>query len=140
MARAICGDKSDNLNGVGSVGLKTIAKRFPFLSEEKSHEIKPLVNFCTEVENKLKVHTNIIEKYDLIKENYKLMQLYAPSLSPTAKEKIKYSIENLDFSLNKTAIRAMMIEDGFGAYDWTTLLQTFQRIISDHLRGSNGRS
>jgi len=68
------------------------------------------------------------------------MQLYAPSLSPTAKEKIKYSIENLDFSLNKTAIRAMMIEDGFGAYDWTTLLQTFQRIISNHLRGSNGKS
>ena len=37
LARAIVGDKSDNLQGVGGVGLATVAKRFPFLVEEKSY-------------------------------------------------------------------------------------------------------
>ena len=140
LARAVCGDKSDNLDGVGNVGLKTIAKRFPFMSEEKAHDIPTLLKHCHEVENKLKVHNNIIEKEDLVRENYKLMQLYSPSLSVVSKQKIKNSIENLDFSLNKTAIRAMMIEDGFGAYDWSGLFQTFQRIISNEERGTNGKS
>ena len=131
LARAVCGDKSDNLDGVGNVGLKTVAKRFPFLAEEKSHEINTLVEFCAETENKLKVHENIIDKHSLIYENYKLMQLYFPSMSPQAKQKIKNSVEELDFSLNKTAIRGMMVEDGFVAYDWSVLYQTFQRIITD---------
>jgi DNA polymerase-1 len=37
LARAIAGDKSDNLPGVGGAGLPTVSKRFPFLSEEKSY-------------------------------------------------------------------------------------------------------
>lgn len=131
LARAICGDKSDNLAGVGSVGLKTIAKRFPFLSEEKTHTIMDLLAACEEQENKLKVHTNILEKVDLIENNYKLMQLYAPSISPQSKQKIKNSILNLDTSFNKTGVHAMMLEDGFGVYDWSTLFQTLQRIVAN---------
>ena len=131
LARAVCGDKSDNLDGVGGVGLKTIAKRFPFLAEEKSHEIDTVVEYCAETENKLKVHENIVSRRSLIGENYKLMQLYFPSMSPQAKQKIKNSVEDLDFSLNKTAIRSRMVEDGFVAYDWSILYQTFQRIIAD---------
>jgi DNA polymerase-1 len=131
LARAVAGDKSDNLDGVGSAGLKTIAKRFPFLAEDKTHEISTLLEHCKDEEKKLKVHQNIIDKEKLIRQNYKLMQLYAPSLPIQAKQKIKSSILDLDFSLNKTAIRTAMIEDGFGAYDWSTLFQTFQRIISN---------
>jgi DNA polymerase-1 len=131
LARAICGDKSDNLAGVGSVGLKTVAKRFPFLSEEKSHTIMDLIIACKKEENKLKVHLNILEKADLVENNYKLMQLYAPSISPQSKQKIKNSILNLDTSFNKTGVHAMMLEDGFGVYDWSSLFQTLQRIIAN---------
>ena len=35
MARAMEGDKSDNIEGIGGLGLKTVAKRFPFLKEER---------------------------------------------------------------------------------------------------------
>jgi len=131
LARAVCGDKSDNLDGVGGVGLKTIAKRFPFLAEEHHHDTATLVESCKEVENKLKVHENIMNKTSTINSNYKLMQLYFPSMSPQAKQKISNSVEDLDFSLNKTAVKSMMVEDGFIAYDWSVLYQTFQRIISN---------
>jgi len=131
LARAVCGDKSDNLPGVGGVGLKTISKRFPFFADEESYGIDTLVDFCNNVEEKLKVHEHILEKQDLIKKNYKMMQLYFPSISVQSKEKIKWAISNTEMSLNKTAIRAMMIRDGFGAFDWSTLFQTLQRIIAN---------
>ena len=131
LARAITGDKSDNLPGVGSVGLKTLAKRFPVLAEEESQEVTSLLEHCKNTENKLKVHQNIIDNEGLIWDNYKLMQLYSPSLSVISKQKIKSAILDLDFSLNKTAIRTAMIEDGFGTQDWSGLYQTFQRIIEE---------
>ena len=56
LARAVAGDKSDNLKGVGGVGLATMSKRFPFLAEEKSYTIDELVDYCDDCENKLKVH------------------------------------------------------------------------------------
>ena len=128
LARAICGDKSDNLEGVGSVGLKTVAKRFPFLCESKSYTIDNIVEACNNEEKQLKVHQNIVENIDIVERNYKLMQLYAPSMSPQAKQKIKNCILDLDTSFNKTAIHAMMLEDGFGVYDWSTVFQTCHRI------------
>jgi len=32
---------------------------------------------------------------------------------------------------NKTEVVKMMVKDGFGTYDWTTLFTTFRRIIQD---------
>ena len=137
LARAICGDKSDNLPGVAGIGLKTISKRFSFLSEAKNYCLDDVLKECKETESKLKVYQNIIDNEQLIRGNYQLMQLYAPNISYVAKEKIKNSVEELDYSLNKTSIRAMMIEDGFGAYDWSTLFQTLQRSILN--RRDNGQ-
>ena len=42
LARAVSGDKSDNLQGVKGAGLKTLAKRFPFLVEEKDYSLTDL--------------------------------------------------------------------------------------------------
>ena len=134
MARAICGDKSDNLHGVGNVGLKTVSKRFPFLSESESHGLEKIVAECKTAEQKLKVYENILENQDLIKKNYSLMQLYTPSISVNAKNTIRNAVDELEYSLNKTKVRAMMIEDGFGAYDWSDLFLTCQRIIADNRR------
>ena len=128
LARAICGDKSDNLPGVGAVGLKTVAKRFPFLEESDPHTVDKIVEICKNEEKPLKVHNNILEKLELVEQNYKIMQLYMPSISPQSKAKIKKCVLETDKSFNKTLIHAMMLEDGFGVYDWSTLFQTLKRI------------
>ena len=44
IARAMAGDKSDNIEGLGGMGLKTISKRFPFLREEKEVMLSDLVS------------------------------------------------------------------------------------------------
>jgi len=131
LARAIVGDKSDNLHGVGGAGLPTVAKRFPFLSEEKSCGIKEIIDACDEVEKKLKVHQNILEYQDVIEKNYKLMQLYVPSISAQSKEEVRYAIEEAPQEFNKTEVLKMMTQDGFGVFDWSSLFQTMKRIVVD---------
>jgi len=132
LARAISGDKSDNLKGVGGVGMKTVAKRFPFLSEEKAHNISSLIEHCGEMkEEKAKVYQTIQENVGVIEQNYKLMQLYSPSIPICGKYSVRSAIENFVPEFNKTGTIKMMTEDGFGAFDWSSLFQNMKRITTE---------
>lgn len=132
LARAIVGDKSDNLAGIPGIGLKTVAKRFPFMEKQEYCTIDHLVEHCeTHEDSKLKVYQSIVENRELIEENYGLMQLYVPSLSVQGKQKTKYSVEKSEKHFNQTEINVMMIEDGMGVWDWTTLFTTMKRIVAN---------
>lgn len=132
LARAIVGDKSDNLDGIRGIGLRTIAKRFPCMSESEFITIDQLMALCEEPEKPAKVHESILEGREVIHTNYKIMQLYSPAISPQGKEVIRFNIEENEYDFNKTQIQKMMLEDGFGAGDWSELFQTMKRISIDN--------
>ena len=134
LARAIVGDRSDNLPGIRGIGLSTIAKRFAFLAEEQTYTIDQLVKHCREQKEtaNLKVYDSIIENVDKIEHNYKMMQLYAPSISVQGKSKLKYTVENFVPELNKTKFKTMMVEDGFGVVDFSDLFAAMKRIIANN--------
>ena len=131
LARAIAGDKSDNLDGIKGVGLPTIAKRLPFLSEDKTYTIDEVCEYCRLSSSSLKAYQNIADNGDLITENYKLMQLYSPSISVQGKKKIKYVVRNSELFFNKTATTGMMLEDGINNISWTELFILFRRFVLD---------
>ena len=128
MARAVVGDKSDNLDGVPGVGLKTISKRFPFFEDEEDVTVERLLDSCHNEKSKLKVFENIINAENLIKDNYKIMQLYSPSISIVGKTYINETIETFAPQFNKMETIKRMIEDGFGDWNTSDLFSTFKRI------------
>jgi 5'-3' exonuclease len=128
LARAMVGDKSDNLVGVPGVGLKTVAKRFVFFAEDRDVTIPELIEFCSNQESKVKAFQSIIDNEELIKDNYSLMQLYSPSLSIQTKQRIDWSIDEFDFEFNKTETDLMMITDGIADNHWSDLFQGFKRM------------
>ena len=135
LARAIIGDASDNLPGVKGIGFGTVSKRLAFLGEEGTYTIDDVIEHCEEMleESKLKVYSNIVENKELIEHNYKMMQLYAPQMSIQSKTFVKDSIENFEFTFNKTGILKMMIDDGFGELNWEDLKTSLNKIISDRV-------
>ena len=132
LARAIVGDRSDNLPGIKGGGLSTVAKRFPFLIEEHSHTIDDIIKLCETSENKLKVFDTIVENRKVVEHNYKMMQLYAPSISVQGKQKLRYVLENFEHELNQTTFKTMMIEDGFGVVDFVDLFASMKRIVANN--------
>jgi len=134
LARAIAGDKSDNLPGVGGVGLPTISKRFPFLSEDVSYDIDTLIEYCMEKQGKVKAYTNILEGKDTVVLNYRLMQLYTPSISVQGRQKINYALDNFEPEFAKTSAKTMMIEDGFGVVNFVDLYASMNKIVADWKR------
>ncbi len=130
MARALAGDKSDNLPGIKGVGLGTIAKRFPFFANEESVTVPELIEFCENDNTGLKAFMSICEGREIIEQNYKIMQLYSPSMSLDAKGRIKNILNNFVPEFNKTEVIKRMEEDGFGSWDTSDLFATFKRISS----------
>tara|TARA_E500000331_G_scaffold356235_1_gene413921 strand:+ start:949 stop:1908 length:960 start_codon:yes stop_codon:yes gene_type:complete len=131
LARAIVGDPSDNLPGVPRVGLGTVAKRFPFLREEKDYYVSDILQESANPSNKsLKLHQNILESEDLIKSNYDIMQLSSPMMSIQLKQKIDETFEDYKPLYNQTELRKLMLQDGVLTVATTDLEQRFNNIIT----------
>jgi 5'-3' exonuclease len=128
LARSIVGDTSDNLPGISGVGLTTVANRFPFLSEDKEYLLEDILRHCQNANSSAKAYENIIDGKELVCENYKMMQLYSPSISVQGKTYLRQAIEECDITFNKTGVKKMMIQDAFGEFNWTDLYQIFNRI------------
>jgi DNA polymerase-1 len=116
LARAIVGDKSDNLEGVEGAGIPTMAKRFSILVEEKQYLIKDVLDIChKEIENKskLKIYKNILDNVNKIEHNYDLMQLTIPKISVQNSQLIQQEIKNKKLIFQKTEFIHLMNKIGF---------------------------
>lgn len=128
LARAMDGDKSDNLPGVPRVGLITIKNKFPFLSSSVTYEPEDIFKACEAVEKPLSVHKNILKNKELVESNFKLMQLYSPNISNTHKKQVNFALSEFDKSYNKIEIIKKMVIDGIDAGKFTELFVTLKRI------------
>ena len=128
LARAIEGDKSDNLPGVKGAGLKTIAKRFPYLIREDEYVVSDIIRDCSMQGKKLKIHENIENNEKLIKDNYAIMQLQHPNIRPMNRELIKKAIVDFEPFFNKIKFTQMLFEDDAGTLNFTDLQQIFRKI------------
>ncbi len=132
IARAIDGDKSDNLPGIKGAGMKTIAKKLSFLREEKSYTLDEVFRYCRSDETGLKLYKDILSEKKKVELNYKLMQLYSPSISVQNSRHIKETIENFTPKMHRTDIVKMMITDGIQEYNWEPIFQKFRSFIHTH--------
>jgi 5'-3' exonuclease len=128
LARAMAGDPSDNLPGIKGAGLKTIAKRFPYLVRANEYEVSDIVRDCVMVGKKLKIHENIQKDEQLIKENYKIMQLQYPNIRPMNRELITRAVIDFEPTFNKIKFTQMLFADDAGHLNFDSLQNVFRRI------------
>ena len=127
ISRAICGDNSDNLKGVKGAGLTTVAKRFPFLKEEKSATFDDIFEACKQ-DSKVKLYESVLSSQQLIQNNYKIMQLYMPSMPPHVKIGVRDALDSYPKDFNKTEVRKMFMVDGMGELNWEDLFSSMLKI------------
>ena len=131
LARAMVGDKSDNLAGVPRVGMKTVAKLFPWLSESRRYDTESIISDCQAKDKLSAAQKNIIENEKLIDENYSIMQLYNPTISYTNKQSIDFQIVNFEFDFVKLNIVKMLFADGQGSINFNELYTLLKNISSE---------
>ena len=128
LARAIVGDKSDNLEGVPGAGIKTVAKRFPFLVNTEEYDCETIVKNCHMAAKRLKLHENIIRMDSRIKNNYQIMQLKHPNISIQGKMQLEYALQNFEPAYSKMGFVKMLFEDDCGHLNFDNLNRVMKKI------------
>lgn len=128
LVRAIDGDSSDNLKGVPRLGMKTMVKYFPHLEHPRQIDFSEILAECAMQQKKKAVHNKLLEYQELVKNNYKIMQLYEPSISYQGKKKIDFTLSNFNPLYNKINITKMLMKDGQGSLNLTDLWVAFKKI------------
>ena len=129
--RMIDGDKSDNVEGVSGLGIKTIIKSFPFLIEEKLHTTESMVEYIESLDKKTKAHESFLNNLEICERNRKLMQLSEPTFSGNLRIKIMDRFEEpVDkFSKQeflKIGLKTRILDSFPNVTDW--LQSTFSHI------------
>ena len=109
--RILDGDKSDNINGVMGVGLKSLIKYIPKITEDEDFTAKDLLEFAENSDSKIKLLENIKNSGKLIKRNYLLMQLYNVDIPKHIKRKLKGSLDKEIPNLIKFKFQSMFLKD-----------------------------
>jgi len=137
LARSLVGDNSDNLPGIKGVGLPTVAKRLPFLREEKEYDIGDIEKYCKETESKVKFYETVLNNLDIVDHNLKMMQLSSPSISLQGRARVNWVFDNAYFGVNKTEFVKCAIQDGFGFVKFDELFALFHRIAIENKEVNN---
>lgn len=100
VAKAICGDVSDNIPGIKGCGYKNLIKRFPQFTLDKEIEIDEVIEYATPRRQDLKIYNDVFSGKDTIKRNFHLVYLGSPQLSAAQIEKIEYARDNFEPKTN----------------------------------------
>jgi len=130
--RMVDGDKSDNVGGVNGLGLKTIIKSFPILTESKVHTTDTMVEYVNSLPKKTKAHELFLNNLEICERNRKLMQLSEPEFSGNLRMKImdRYNEPTVKFdkqSFLKFGLKNKVIDGFKDINDW--LKSTFSHLV-----------
>lgn len=147
LARAIEGDKADNLSGVPGVGIKRLTKLIPEFANETQMTFDMLKEFCNSryKEKKLtkkqkeqnlvledtSINTAIIDNMNVIEQNYQIMQLYAPLIPPHAAQSVNEQIKNFKPYLSIDNFQKELKRDGIFGSSYNELIQHCSVIVEN---------
>tara|TARA_Y100000590_G_scaffold468649_1_gene652363 strand:- start:194 stop:1258 length:1065 start_codon:yes stop_codon:yes gene_type:complete len=135
--RILDGDKSDNIGGIKGVGLKTLQKFCPKISEIEKFDVKDLLEFVNKSDSKIKLLENIKNSSNIIKRNYLLMQLQKVDIPKHTMRKIQNTVNGKVPQLIKYKFQTMFLKDKLQSSikNLDSWLMEFTRL--DRFRGLN---
>lgn len=130
LAKAICGDVSDNIPGVKGVGFKTLAKRIPEFGSDDDITIDFVLDRCREQSHKYAVLKAISESEDLIRRNWRLIYLDMAMMSAGQIGEID-AVAEFEPLPKKIELMRLLMKEGITEIDVNMLLMSMSSVRND---------
>ena len=98
------------------------------MANKEESDCDKIVTNCAMQAKKLKLHQNILQSADLIKNNYKIMQLYSPNIRPINRIFIDNTMLNFEPEFSRLNFTKMLFQDGVGSIRFDELELTMKNI------------
>lgn len=128
LAKALCGDATDNIAGVKGLGFKTAAKILPFLSLEDDIILEDVFKYCESHSDESVSYRRILESKEDVKRNWRLVYLDGGMLSPHQATKIDSLIDTFTPQANRMGLVKTLIKEGINDFDVAEFLMAFNCI------------
>jgi DNA polymerase-1 len=117
IAKALCGDPSDNIPGVKGMGFKTAVKTFPMLGTEDDILLQDVFDYAAAHRDESKSCQRVLDEIDNVRRNWKLVYLDGGMLSNDQAEKIDYVMEGFKPKISQSNLIKQLVAEGIGDFD-----------------------
>ena len=128
LAKAVCGDQSDNVPGVRGVGFKTAASKFPFLGGNDVILVQDFINYAAAHSSESAIYKRISESTDIVQRNWRLVHLDGSMLSAGQASKVEHVVNTFQSSFNKMAFIKCLLKEGVSDFDTENFFYEFRCI------------
>ena len=125
LAKALCGDPSDNIPGVKGLGFKTVAKKFPFLGSDNPIILQDIFDYCHSHSNDSVIYRRVLEHRDEVERNWRLIHLDVTSLAPEQIKRIETQLSTPPPPGDRMSLIRNLVKEGVGDFDVESLFYAF---------------
>jgi 5'-3' exonuclease len=137
IAKALCGDPSDNIPGIKGLGFKTVARVLPFLSLEEDVMLEDIFKYCHTHSEESVVYRRILEREDEVKRNYKLVYLDGGMLSQHQSAKVDHLVNTFNPKMDRMGLIKNLVREGINDFDVEGFFYAFNCIENVENRTRN---
>ncbi len=126
LLKAIVGDKSDNINGISGVGEKSAKRDFPLLSTNEDMDVDSVLDYARNQKNKK--YQKYIDNEDLLRRNYKIVQLLDIDVNIQSIQALEKSYENKDLKFNSYQLRLKLLSEDISPSNIDNWVSSFMSV------------
>lgn len=128
IAKALCGDPSDNVPGIKGLGFKTVARLYPFLGTGGNVTLQDVFDFTHAHIDESKTYQRVVDGTEDIRRNWRLLFLDGSMLSATQSAKVDYVLANFRPRSDKMGLIRLLVKEGISDFDVDGFFYTFHGI------------
>jgi 5'-3' exonuclease len=128
IAKALCGDKGDNVPGFRGIGFKTVSKLFPFLGLEGDILLQDVIDYASSHVDESNKFRDIVEHVEDLRRNWALVYLNGNMLSATQQATIDGRLSSYEPRSDHVGLVRLLIKDGINDFNVADFMYTFNCI------------
>jgi len=137
LAKALCGDPSDNVPGIKGIGFKTVSKMYPFLGTEQEALLQDVISYAAAHIDESVIHRRVVQQQEDIKRNWHLVFLDGSMLSATQAASVEHVMSTFKPRSDRMGLMKLLLKDGISDFDVENFFYSFNCINNiEHKTGS----
>jgi hypothetical protein len=128
IAKALCGDATDNVPGIKGLGFKTVAKMYPFLGTENEILLQDVIDYASAHRDESVVHQRVVSGEDDLRRNWRLVFLDGSMLSATQASKVDHLTSTFKPRADRMGLVRELVKEGIGDFDVEGFFYSFNCI------------
>lgn len=117
IAKALCGDVSDNVPGVKGLGLKTVAKKFPMLGSDSTIILQEILDYAAARRTESVIYDRVFESSSEVRRNWQLVHLDGSMLSADQARRVNHVVDTFAPTVNRMGLIRILLKEGINDFD-----------------------